>query len=77
MEHSRKLDVGRVLHLPARSGAGIDTLRRPPDGLERARRPGIEGVLLDQDPLFRELAFDLFLGPDQARQERIASSIFG
>jgi hypothetical protein len=77
MQHPRKPDVGRVLHLAARPGAGIDALRRAPDGFEWAGRPGIEGVLLDQDPLLRELAFDLFLGPYQARQERIASSIFG
>jgi hypothetical protein len=77
VQHPRKPNVGRVLHLAARPGAGVDALRRPPDGLERARRPGIEGVLLDEDPLLRELAFDLLLGADQPRQERIASSIFG
>ena len=77
MEHARELDVGRVLHLTTRPRPRVYTLRGPSDGLERPSRPGIEGVLLDDDPLLREPAFDLFLRLDQPRQLWIASSIFG
>jgi hypothetical protein len=77
VEHAGELDVGRELHLPTRPRPRVHSLRRSPDGLERARRPGVKGVLLDDDPLLRESAFDFLFGADQPRQFWIASSILG
>src|SRR5205085_4048936 len=48
-----------------------------PDDRLRACRPLVERILLDHDPLLGEPALDLFLGADQSRHVRIASSIFG
>ena len=77
VEHPWELNVGRVLHLAAGSSTAVHSFCRPPDGFQRARRPGIQGVLFDHDPLLGEPALDLLLGADQSRQVWIASSILG
>jgi hypothetical protein len=77
VEHPWELNVGRVLHLAAGSSTAVHPFCRPPDGLQRACRPGLERVLFDHDPLLGEPALDFLLGADQPRQAWIASSILG
>ena len=50
---------------------------RPADDVERALRPLLQRILLDDEPDLLEAALDLLLGADQSRQCRIASSILG
>ena len=77
MEHAGELDVGRI----ASFSTGAREARHPLGGAaDRLARPGgplLEVVLLDHDPLLGVAPLDFLLGPDQPRQERIASSIFG
>src|ERR1700751_3685450 len=55
----------------------VESPGRPADDPERSRRPLLEHVFLDDDPLLAVAALDLFLGPDQSRHVRTASSIRG
>ena len=77
MQHPRKPDVGGVTRLAANALEGVLARSRPTDDLAGALRPLLERILLDDEPDLLEPAFDLFLGADQPRQLRSASSIFG
>src|SRR4029079_19119984 len=63
--------------LAARALEPVLPRRRLADDVERSVRPLVERILLDDEPDLFVPAFDLFLGPDQSRHVRIASSIFG
>jgi hypothetical protein len=77
VQHPRQPDVGRVARLTSYALESVLANRRAADDVARSRRPLFERILLDDEPDFLEPAFDLFLGADQPRQLRIASSIFG
>ena len=77
MEHARELDVRRVASFPAGACEPCDPLGGTAHRVARTGGPLLELVLLDHDPLLGVAPLDFLLGPDQPRQERIASSIFG
>ena len=77
MQHPGQLHVRRVHRLAARALAPVDTDRVAADDVARAGGPLVERVLLDDEPDLLVPALDLFLGADQSRHVRIASSIFG
>jgi hypothetical protein len=77
VQHPRKADVGGVARLAANALASVLASRRAANDLAGTFRPLLEGILLDDEPDLLEPALDLFLGADQPRQLRIASSIFG
>ena len=78
VQHSRAAGC-RPCSAPRRARARRPSIfaRRAADHLERARRPLVERVLLDDDPRLGVAALDLLLGLDQARHDWIASSIRG
>jgi hypothetical protein len=77
VKHPGEVNVRRVFRLAPRPGERIHAFRRAADRLERAGRPLLERVLLDDDPLLGELPLDFLLGANQSRQVLIASSIRG
>ena len=77
VEHAGKLDVRGVASLAAGAGGAGHPLGGPAHRVARPGGPLLELVLLDHDPLLGVAPLDFLLGPDQPRQERIASSIFG
>ncbi len=77
VHHSRQGDVGREPRLAPGPLKTVLARRGPADDVERARRPLIEGVLVDDGPDLLVAALDLLLSPDQPRHVRIASSIAG
>ena len=77
VQHPRQLEVGRVDRLAARALQPVLALRRLADDGLRAVGPLVERILLDDEPDLFVPALDLFLGADQSRHVRIASSIFG
>jgi hypothetical protein len=77
MEHSRQHDVGGETSLAAGAFEPVLARRRPADNVERARRPLVERVLVDERPDLLVAALDLLLGLDQPRQLEIASSMRG
>ena len=70
-------EVGRVDRLAGRALEPVLPRRRPADDVERAVRPLVERIFLDDEPDLLEASFDFLLGADQSRHVRMASSIFG
>ncbi len=77
VEHAGELDVRRIASFAAGAREARHPLGRAAHRLAGPGGPLLEVVLLDDDPLLGVAALDFLLGPDQPRQERIASSIFG
>ncbi len=77
MKHPGQTDVAGEERLTAGPSSSVDAGRRAADDLAGPFRPLVERVLVDHEPDLLETAFDLFLGPDQSRHVRIASSILG
>ncbi len=77
MQHAAEPQVGGERGLAAGALEAVDARRRPADDLARACRPLLERVLVYDEPHFLVAPFDLFLGADQSRHVRMASSIFG
>ena len=77
MQHAGQLDVGGVAGLAPHPLRGVLAHGGPADHRQRALRPLLERILLDDEPHLLEAALDLLLGADQPRQFRIASSILG
>ena len=77
VQHPVQPQVGREGRLAAGALEAVDARRVPADDLARPGRPLLERVLVDDEPDLLVAALDLFLGADQSRHVRIASSIFG
>jgi hypothetical protein len=77
VQHPRQPHVGGVARLAPGARVAVDPCRGPADDGQRAVRPRVEVVLLDNDPLLGVVALDLLFGADQPRQLSIASSILG
>ena len=77
VEHPGEADVRGERRLAARAGEPVHAWRGPSDHVARALRPLLERILFDEQPDLLEAAFDLFLGANQSRHVRIASSILG
>ena len=77
MQHPAQPQVGGVDRLAAGALEPVDPGRRTADDLARSFGPLLERVLVDDEPDLLVPALDLFLGADQSRHVRIASSIFG
>jgi hypothetical protein len=77
VEHPGQLEIGGEACLAANPLRPVLPESRPADDVERAFRPLLQRILLDDEPDLLEAALDLLLGADQPRQCRIASSILG
>jgi hypothetical protein len=77
VQHPGKLQVRGVFDLAACTVEPVDARCVPADGRERAGRPLVERILVDDDPDLLVAAFDFLLGADQSCQVVMASSIFG
>ena len=79
LDEPGELDVRRVDRLATGALQSVEPGRRPADDLAWALRPLVERLVVafDHNPLLGVAALDLFLGPDQSRHVRTASSIRG
>src|SRR5436189_3089656 len=77
VEHPGWGEVGRVGGLASRALMAVEPPGGPADDAPRSRRPLLEYVFLDDDPLLGVAALDFFFGADQPRHASTASSIFG
>ena len=77
VEHPAQTEIGGERGLAAGALEAVDAHGGSTDDLPRAFGPLLERVLVDDEPHLLVAAFDFFLGADQSRHVRMASSIFG